>query len=95
MFLPSYRTIVYELMLLEYPYKSFSLETQIWRVGKGKMQGLTLLPRGQLKSIIARCWKESPQHRPTFKDILAIIEHDVSVHREEVGKGGRGGRGVD
>ena len=73
-------------MLLEYPYKSFSLETQIWRVGKGETQGLTLLPRGQLRSIIACCWKENLQHRPTFKDILVIIEHDVSVYREEGGE---------
>ena len=73
------RTIVYELMSLEHPYKSYPLETQIWRVGKGKVQGLMLLARGQLRSVIARCWKETPDHRPGFKDILAMLEQDVST----------------
>ena len=72
-------TIVYELMMLEYPYKSCPLMTQIWLVGTGKVQELVRLPKGKLRSIIARCWKETPNHRPTFKDILANIEHDVSM----------------
>ena len=78
-FLMCSRTIIYELMALEQPYKSFPLETQIWRVGMGKVQELILLPRSQLRSLIARCWKEPPSHRPSFKEILNMLEQDVSV----------------
>lgn len=65
-------------MLLEYPYKALPLETQIWRIGRGDLQALTLIPKGRLRSIICRCWVESPQRRPSFKELLASIEQDVS-----------------
>ena len=85
-----YRTIIYELMLLEYPYKSVPLETQIWRIGRGDLQALTLVPKGRLRSIISRCWEESPQRRPIFKDLLARLEQDVSRRGE--GRDGEGRR---
>ena len=75
----SYRTIIYELMMLEYPYKCLPLESRIWRVGKGDRQALALVPKGRLRSIIWRCWVESPQCRPSFKELLTTIEQDVSV----------------
>ena len=39
-------TIVYELMSLEHAYKHLPAECVIWRVGQGKMQPVTLLPKG-------------------------------------------------
>lgn len=78
---PSCRTIIYELMMLEYPYKCLPLQTRIWRVGKGDLQALTLVPKGRLRNIIWRCWVESPLCRPSFKELLATIEQDVSWGR--------------
>lgn len=73
----AFGTIVYELMLLEYPYKTLPLETQIWRIGRGDLQDLALIPKGRLRSIICCCWAENPQHRPSFKELLAGIEQDA------------------
>lgn len=82
-------------MLLEYPYKSVPLETQIWRIGRGDLQALTLVPKGRLRTIISRCWAEPPQRRPIFKDLLARLEQDVSERggRREGERGGEGGEG--
>lgn len=48
-------------------------------MGRGDLQALTLIPKGRLRSIIWRCWVESPPSRPSFKELLATIEQDVSA----------------
>ena len=75
--LPS-STIVYELVTLEYPFSTLPLHSLIWQVGQGATQPLTKLPKGRFKSITAQCWRENPALRPTFNDILAFIEQNVS-----------------
>ena len=70
-------TIVYELMSLDYPYKHLPTECVIWRVGQGKTQPVTLLPKGRFRNIINSCWRESPQKRPSFTQLLVILEETV------------------
>ena len=82
-FLPSLpplpcRTIVYELVTLEHPFATLPLHSLIWQVGQGATQPLTKLSKGRFKSITAQCWRENPTLRPTFNDILAFIEQNVS-----------------
>ena len=71
-------TIVYELVTLEHPFSTLPLHSLIWQVGQGATQSLTKLPKGRFKSITAQCWRENPALRPTFDDILATIEQNVS-----------------
>ena len=78
--LPPYfhSTLVYELVLLGKPFKNVPRECVIWRVGSGRLQPLSLLPRDRLRGIIQRCWKLNPDSRPTFKTILSDVEQNVS-----------------
>ena len=71
-------TIVYELVTLEHPFSTLPLHSLIWQVGQGATQSLTKLPKGRFKSITAQCWRENPALRPTFDDILATIEQNMS-----------------
>ena len=72
-------TLLYELVLLGKPFKNVSRECVIWRVGSGRFQPLSLLPRDRLRGIIQRCWQLSPESRPTFKSILTDVEQNVSA----------------
>jgi hypothetical protein len=64
---------------LEPAYKHLPAECVIWRAGKGKTQPVTLLPKGRFRNIINSCWRESPQKRPTFTQILVTLEETVSL----------------
>ena len=66
-------------MSLEHPYKHLPVECVIWRVGQGKTQPVTLLPKGRFRNIINSCWRESPQKRPNFTQLLVILEETVGL----------------
>ena len=92
--LPLSRTLLYELVALEKPFKCVPRESVVWQVGTGQFQPLSLLPRDRLRGIIQRCWRLQPESRPTFKDILTDVEQNVSRRwaGREAGEGGREGR---
>ena len=75
----THSTLLYELVLLGKPFKNVSRECVIWRIGSGRFQPLSLLPRDRLRGIIQRCWRLSPESRPTFKSILTDVEQNVSA----------------
>ena len=66
-------------MSLEHAYKHLPAECVIWRVGQGKMQPVTLLPKGRFRNIISSCWRENPQKRPSFTQLLVVLEETVGL----------------
>lgn len=72
------RTIVYELMSLEQPYKYLQAECLIWQVGQGRTQSVALLPKGRFRNIITSCWRENMDRRPSFTELLVVLEETVS-----------------
>lgn len=66
-------------MSLEHAYKHLPAECVIWRVGQGRTQPVTLLPKGRFRNIINSCWREGPQKRPTFTQLLVILEETVRL----------------
>lgn len=72
------RTIVYELMSLEQPYKHLQAECLIWQVGQGRTQSVALLPKGRFRNIITSCWRENADRRPSFTELLVVLEETVS-----------------
>ena len=34
---------------------------------------------GKLRDIIKHCWSSGPEYRPTFKELLSTLEHNVSI----------------
>ena len=77
----AFGTITYELVTMNKPFKSTPLVSQIWQVGNGKCQPLTLLPRSRFRSIIHRCWRDFQTKRPSFVDILASVEDMPLLHK--------------
>ena len=71
-------TIIYELISLEHPYKHLPAECLIWQVGQGRTQSVTLLPKGRFRNIIHSCWRGNPHRRPSFTELLVILEETVS-----------------
>ena len=84
----AFGTLLYELVLLGKPFKNVSRECVIWSIGSGRFQPLSLLPRDRLRGIIQRCWRLSPDSRPTFKSILTDVEQNVPVFSTQPGSSG-------
>ena len=78
--LPPSSTLVYELLTLETPLSSLSVEELIWAVGQGHTQSLSRLPKSRFCRLISQCWRNNPELRPSFNELLAAIEQDVSYH---------------
>ena len=77
----AFGTITYELVTMNKPFKSTPLVSQIWQVGNGKCQPLTLLPRSRFRSIIRDCWSDFQAKRPSFVNILASVEDMPLLHK--------------
>ena len=75
----SYSTIVYEMVTKSRPFPTTPGELIIWEVGSGRCQSLQHMNTGKLKDIVQRCWSSSPEYRPSFKELLSTLEHNVSI----------------
>lgn len=70
---------MYELSTVELPFCRVPMETLILRVGCGETEGLGLIKHRVLRSIVLACWQQSPQHRPSFRQLTNTLEANVSA----------------
>lgn len=75
----AFGTLVYELLTLETPLSSLSVEELIWAVGQGHTQSLSRLPKSRFCRLISQCWRNNPELRPSFNELLAAIEQDATL----------------
>ena len=75
----SLSTIVYEMVTVSRPFRATPGELIVWEVGNGRCQSLHHMNPGKLRDIIKHCWTSGPEYRPTFKELLSTLEHNVSI----------------
>jgi hypothetical protein len=74
----SFGTIVYEMVTVSRPFRATPGELIVWEVGNGRCQSLHHMNAGKLRDIIKHCWASGPEYRPTFKELLSTLEHNMS-----------------
>ncbi|RWS07978.1 kinase suppressor of Ras (KSR)-like protein [Dinothrombium tinctorium] len=78
----AFGTILYELLLLKYPYNRQSPHTVIWLIGNGVHDSIDHIKCSNiLKSIIACCWNRIASKRPEFSFIVKKLQENVSLHK--------------
>ena len=71
----SYRTVWYELLCGEWPFKDHAPEAMIWQIGCGMKQSLANLQASRdLKDILMACWAYDVEQRTEFSKLLKILE---------------------
>ena len=61
------------------PFATALGEHIIWEVGNNRHQSLHSMNSGKLKDIVQRCWNSEAELRPSFKELLCTLEHNVST----------------
>lgn len=70
-----FRTVWYELLCGEWPYKEHSPEAMIWQIGRGMKQSLANLQASRdLKDILMACWAFNVKDRTEFSKLLKTLE---------------------
>jgi kinase suppressor of Ras 2 len=71
----NFRTVWYELLCSEWPFKSQPPEAIIWQVGKGVKQPLANLQASRdVKDILMLCWSFREEDRPDFIRLVNILD---------------------
>ena len=88
----SFGVLLWELCTLQKPFQKFSTHDEFMRVViKGNWRpAVVSIPIPPIRGLIQRCWDEDRSNRPTFEEIILILEDVV----ENDGKSGLGGRGA-
>ncbi|RWS24199.1 Kinase suppressor of Ras 1-like protein [Leptotrombidium deliense] len=69
-----FRTVWYELLLGDWPFKGESPEVIIWQVAKGIKQSLVNLQASkEIKDLLMLCWAYKPQERPEFTKLCDVL----------------------
>ena len=65
---------------MEKPYSGIPANSLILQVGgNDRVFPLGGLPGGKYKQMIKKCWRSTPEKRPTFAELLRTLEHNVST----------------
>ncbi len=71
---------MYELLSSEKPYHGTPASTLISLVGSDdRVLPLANLPNGMYKQAVRKCWRSRAEDRPTFKELLWTLEHNVRI----------------
>lgn len=89
----SYGVVLWEIATLaEQPYQGYSNEQVLHDVIAGRKLDTPVYCPEQLKGIMTACWKQRPNHRPTFIHIVSQLEqytdeefHKVSFYHSDDG----------
>ena len=91
----SYGVVIFEFLYLELPYNTLEVASIPFMVSAGKrpdryasdlaqsrVMGMDrrLLP---VMKLMVDCWAENPLHRPTFHDILELMERESAAFEED------------
>jgi kinase suppressor of Ras 2 len=70
----AFGTVLYELLLGEWPFKGQPSEVIVWQVGKGIKQSLTNLQASkEIKDLLMLCWAYQICDRPEFSKLLDTL----------------------
>lgn len=71
----AFGTVWYEMCSGSWPFKKLIPEAIIWQVGKGVKQSLANIDVSrEVKDSLTMCWAFDPEKRPTFSELLRILE---------------------
>ncbi|XP_072099664.1 kinase suppressor of Ras 1-like isoform X5 [Mobula birostris] len=80
----AFGTIWYELQARDWPFKNQPVEAIIWQVGSGKGVNnlLAQISFGkEITEILAACWSCSQSERPTFSQLMDMLEKLPKLNR--------------
>jgi len=75
----SFSHILYHMLALEKPYKTYSKHTHRVKVVRGGERPTidSQWPRG-IQELLARSWSSNINERPSMTEVIAILKHSVS-----------------
>ncbi|XP_059829475.1 kinase suppressor of Ras 1 isoform X4 [Hypanus sabinus] len=80
----AFGTIWYELQARDWPFKNQPVEAIIWQVGSGKGVNnlLAQISFGkEITEILSACWSHSQSERPTFSQLMDMLEKLPKLNR--------------
>ncbi|KAI1296774.1 Serine/threonine-protein kinase-transforming protein Rmil [Halotydeus destructor] len=79
----AFGTLLYELAAYKFPFTDCDIHTIILRSGLGDQENLDNIKCSTgMKALIANCWSLLPSKRPTFSDILKLLQDNAPLHKK-------------
>lgn len=75
----AYAIILYEIYANEKPFTNLTMFKLSQKICKGERPDLSLVEEDTFKELIESCWQQIPGERPTFDQIIEVLEGDTFI----------------
>lgn len=75
----AFSIILYEIYANEKPFANLTMYKLSQKICKGERPNISLIEEDPYKELIDNCWQQTPEDRPTFDQIVEVLEGDAFI----------------